>query len=84
MGVYLDFDRRADKSLTPAEYLVRFGLAVSEETAKANASRPAWRFVGLGGLKSYLTQTQYEAQTPGVQQWYEPMICSCAGERPKV
>lgn len=28
MGVYMDFDRHADKSWTPAEYLLRFAAAV--------------------------------------------------------
>lgn len=28
MGVYMDFDRRADKTWSPAEYLLRFAAAV--------------------------------------------------------
>jgi hypothetical protein len=28
MGVYMEFDRHADKSWTPAEYLLRFAAAV--------------------------------------------------------
>ena len=28
MSVYMDFDRRADKAWTPAEYLLRFAAAV--------------------------------------------------------
>lgn len=74
MGAYMDFDRTADRAWTPAEYLVRFGEYVSQRTAEVNnGERPAWRFVGLAGCKPYLTQRQYEAQTPGMQQWYEPL-----------
>ena len=39
MGVYMDFDRHADKNLPPTEYLLRFGAAVSAATAKANQGR---------------------------------------------
>ena len=39
MGVYLDFDRYADPTLTPAEFLLRFGVAVSAATVKANRQR---------------------------------------------
>lgn len=34
MGVYMDFDRRADKAWKPAEYLLKFAAAVSEATVK--------------------------------------------------
>ena len=37
MGAYIDFDRTADKTWTPAEYLVAFGIHVSELTARVNA-----------------------------------------------
>jgi len=30
MGVYIDFDRRADKKWPPAEYLLRFAAAVQD------------------------------------------------------
>jgi hypothetical protein len=33
-----------------------------------------WEFTGIAGLKRFLTQKQYEAQTPGTQEWYRP-IC---------
>jgi len=33
MGAYVDFDRTANKSWAPAEYLVKFGLHISECTA---------------------------------------------------
>ena len=36
MGVYMDFDRKADKTWTPAEYLLRFASAVSAATVAAN------------------------------------------------
>ena len=81
MGAYIDFDRTADRAWTPAEYLVRFGVYVSQRTAEVNnGKRPAWRFIGLVGCKPYLTQRQYEAQTPGMQQWYEP-LCAAGDER---
>ena len=38
MGAYMDFDRTADKSWAPAQYLVQFGLYVSERTTAANAA----------------------------------------------
>jgi hypothetical protein len=34
MGVYMDFDRRADKTWTPAEYLLRFAAAVQDAVLK--------------------------------------------------
>ena len=36
MGLYMDFDRHADKAWTSAEYLLRFGAAVSLATAVTN------------------------------------------------
>ena len=36
MGAYMEFDRTADRSWTPAEYLVRYGLYVSQRTVDAN------------------------------------------------
>lgn len=41
MMVYLEFDRRADKSWSAAEYLLWFGVAVSAATVAANAKPPA-------------------------------------------
>ncbi|MCA3068778.1 MAG: hypothetical protein IOD11_00025 [Rhodocyclaceae bacterium] len=77
MGAYIDFDRAADRAWTPAEYLVRFGQYVSQRTAEVNnGERLAWRFIGLAGCKPYLTQKQYEAQTSGMQQWYEPLTAA--------
>lgn len=39
-----------------------------------NAEPLAWRNTGHpNGLKRFLTQKQHEAQTPGVQQWFEPI-----------
>ena len=32
MGLYIDFDRRADKAWTPAEYLLKFGAFISAAT----------------------------------------------------
>ena len=39
MGVYLDFDRYADPALTPAQYVLLFGAAVSDATMRANQQR---------------------------------------------
>ena len=36
-----------------------------------------WEFTGLGGLKRFLTQPQYEAQAPVVQKWYRPICLKC-------
>ena len=35
MGVYLEFDRHADPKWTDAEYLLKFGAAVSKATTEA-------------------------------------------------
>ncbi len=48
-----------------------------QATIKTSDDAVAWRFIGAGGLKPYLTQKQYEAQTAGVQRFYEP-VCKCA------
>ena len=36
----------------------------------------AWRFTGIAGLKRYMTQKQYDAQTPETKKWYEPFRCA--------
>lgn len=37
-------------------------------------NRLAWRNTGSpNGLRRFMTQKQYDAQTPGVQKWYEPI-----------
>jgi hypothetical protein len=36
-----------------------------------------WEFTGIAGLKRFLTQKQYEAQTPGTQEWYRPICPKC-------
>ena len=43
----------------------------------------AWRNkTAPNGLKRFMTQRQYDAQTPGVKQWYEPFKCaSCAATK---
>lgn len=41
MGVYLDFDRRADRAQPPVDYLLGFGAAVSAATVAANAEAEA-------------------------------------------
>lgn len=35
----------------------------------------AWRFTGVAGLRRYMTQKQYDAQTPETKKWYEPYKC---------
>jgi len=41
MGVYMEFDRRADKKWPPAEYLLRFAAAVQDAVLKGPAT-PNW------------------------------------------
>ena len=37
-------------------------------------NRLAWRNTGSpNGLRRFMTQKQYEAQTPGIQKWYKPI-----------
>lgn len=37
-------------------------------------NRLAWRNIGSpNGLRRFMTQKQYDAQTPSVQKWYEPI-----------
>lgn len=37
-------------------------------------NRMAWRNTGSpNGIRRFMTQKQYDAQTPGVQKWYEPI-----------
>lgn len=37
-------------------------------------NRMAWRNTGSpNGLRRFMTHKQYDAQTPGVQKWYEPI-----------
>lgn len=37
-------------------------------------NRMAWRNTGSpNGLRRFMTQKQYDAQTPGAQKWYEPI-----------
>lgn len=39
-------------------------------------NRLAWRNTGSpNGLRRFMTQKQYDAQTPGIQKWYEPIRC---------
>lgn len=43
-----------------------------------DASEPLrWEFAGPGGLKRFLTQKQYDTQTPGTQKWYRPICDKC-------
>ena len=45
-----------------------------EAQVKNLTNRLAWRNTGSpNGLRRFMTQKQYDAQTPGVQKWYEPI-----------
>lgn len=43
---------------------------------KAQQERTAWRFTGIAGLKRYMSQRQYDAQTSETKKWYEPFKCA--------
>lgn len=80
--------------MTPRDHLQR--LLIEHRTAHDPASsqreilrlfdeaqeRPAWQYTlrHMGGLKPYLTQRQYEAQSPAIQKWYEPVSRQQSGE----
>lgn len=52
----------------------RSAYSLARELLELQASRPVWRNTGApNGLRRFMTQKQYDAQTPGVQQWYEPI-----------
>ena len=36
----------------------------------------SWKFIGIAGLKPFLSQKQYAAQTTGTRKWYEPFQCA--------
>ena len=45
-----------------------------EAQVESLANRLAWRNTGSpNGLRRFMTQKQYDAQTPEVQKWYEPI-----------
>lgn len=45
-----------------------------EAQVEKMTNRLAWRNTGSpNGLRRFMTQKQYDAQTPGVQKWYEPI-----------
>lgn len=46
MGVYMDFDRRADKTWPPAEYLLRFAAAVQDAVLKGPSDAELERRTG--------------------------------------
>lgn len=48
MGVYMDFDRKADKTWTPAEYLLRFAVAVQDAIFKGPNPQLTGRAAGEG------------------------------------
>lgn len=67
------FEHRIAHDSAPSEREI---LAIFE----ALEERPAWQYTlrHMGGLKPYLTQRQYEAQSPAIQKWYEPVArCEC-------
>lgn len=55
-------------AVTKARQALRTALT---EALVSKLKQPAWRCTGEG-LKKYLTQTQYDAQTEKVKAWYEP------------
>jgi ribA/ribD-fused uncharacterized protein len=57
---------------------VRAELRGSAITGVMASDEPLrWEFTGIAGLKRFLTQKQYEAQTPGTQEWYRPICPKC-------
>jgi hypothetical protein len=42
-----------------------------------------WKFTGIAGLKKYLTDSQYQAQTDDVKKWYEPICETCQQSAPQ-
>ena len=53
----------------------RSAYSLARELLELQANRPVWRNTGApNGLRRFIPQKQYDAQTPGVQKWYEP-IC---------
>ncbi|WP_028449734.1 hypothetical protein [Chitinibacter tainanensis] len=42
----------------------------------ASENKIAWRTIGVTGLKRFMTQQQYEAQSPSIKRWYEPFQCA--------
>ena len=45
-----------------------------EAQVEKMTNRMAWRNTGSpNGLRRFMTQKQYAAQTPGIQKWYEPI-----------
>jgi hypothetical protein len=59
-------------NLVPLPEQVRCLAAVLAQQA-VRQEPYAWRFTGSSGLKRYLTQRQYEAQTEATKRWYEPI-----------
>ena len=54
--------------------------AVERHFAPGVAPTPellVWEFTGIAGLKRFLTQAQYEAQTHDTQKWYRPICQKC-------
>jgi hypothetical protein len=52
----------------------RSAYSLARELLELKASQIAWRNTGSpNGLRRFMTQKQYAAQTPGVQKWYEPI-----------
>ena len=53
----------------------RSSYSLALELLELQARRPVWRNTSShpNGLRRFMTQKRYDAQTPGVQQWYEPI-----------
>lgn len=49
----------------------------ARRTPVADGAALRWKFNGIAGLKPYLTDKQYQAQTPGTKKWYDPICDRC-------
>jgi hypothetical protein len=58
--------------------------AITEAEKQEQGEPVAWRFTGIAGLKRFISQKMYEAQTPATKKWYEPFKCAnCTTPQPK-
>ena len=63
-----------------AEFRAAHGMALLDKPKQGEPVE--WRFTGPAGLKRYMTQQQYEAQTPEIQRWYEPVASANRSDPP--
>ena len=70
MGAYIDFDRNtANKSWSNAEYLIRFGLFVSERTVTPPAPDPALVAALVEPQEPVQEPVAYRFQSPATEKW---------------